>query len=78
MHQEQKRPTQCSRRAGADVVAHQINAGTAVLTGVRAALVYLRLADMSCKPWQALREHGTMEQMSGLTYCLVYYSNIYQ
>lgn len=44
----------CSRRAGADVVANQINAGTSILTWMGAALVGLPLTVLSLIPWHTV------------------------
>lgn len=54
------RPTLCARRAGADVLAHQIDAGSSILTRVRPALVDLSLAVLSIVPWQTLIRRGAV------------------
>lgn len=50
-------------------MAHQINAGSPVLAGVRAALVYLPLAVLSLIPWHTLRARERVsEQILAVNY----------
>lgn len=49
--------TQCAWRAGADVMANQINATAAILAWMGLALIYLYFTVLSCVSWHALQPH---------------------